>query len=210
MTLLDLIKSTGLTDPQEIVEVIKAKGLTHRPINRADLIHLLNMRGMLRKIVSNNTSEKWEGTVLNMQDAIMDDGTETQKNGIRLWFSHVTNVSNNQWDTTKEEFARPFREMVLTFADIPTMPTREDFEAVLALGGWWKYENLTAQQVALEIELEEKRVVIESARTQVNSRTTAINAWLDAIDMSLSIEEIESYISDLLSSDDGNPSGGGE
>jgi hypothetical protein len=210
MTLLDLIKSTGLTDPQEIVEVIKAKGLTHRPINRADLIHLLNMRGMLRKIVSNNTSEKWEGTVLNMQDAIMDDGTETQKNGIRLWFSHVTNVSNNQWDTTKEEFARPFREMVLTFADMPTMPTREDFEAVLALGGWWKYENLTAQQVALEIELEEKRVVVESARTQVNSRATAINAWLDAIDMSLSIEDIEAYIADLLSSDDGNPSGGGE
>ena len=217
MTLQSLIESTGLSDPQDIADAIKAKGLTHRAINRADLIHLLNMRGMLRKIVSNNTSEKWEGTVLNMQDAIMELGTEEQKNGIRLWFSHVTNVSNNQWDTTQEAFAKPFREMVLTFAGMPTMPTQEDFDAVLALGGGWKHENLTAQQVATEISNQEKKVVIQSARDQmaailapIAAKSTAVNAWLDAIDMSASVAEIESYIADLLSSDDGNPTQGGE
>ena len=216
MTLQSLIESIGLSDPQDIADAIKAKGLTHRAINRADLIHLLNMRGMLRKIVSNNTSEKWEGTVLNMQDAIMELGTEEQKNGIRLWFSHVTNVSNNQWDTTQEAFAKPFREMVLTFAGMPTMPTQEDFDAVLALGGGWKYENLTAQQVATEISNQEKKVVIQAARDQmaailapVAAKSTAINAWLDAVELSMYTEaELQAYCDSLLASSDGNPPGG--
>jgi hypothetical protein len=84
-------------------------------------------------------------------------------------------------------------------------------DAVKALGGvWrarWQLEGLESEPTLDSVT---KQLLIESARTQVNSRTTAINAWLDAIDMSLSVEDIEAYIADLLSSDDGNPSGGGE
>jgi hypothetical protein len=84
-------------------------------------------------------------------------------------------------------------------------------DAVKALGGvWrarWQLEELESEPTLDSVT---KQLLIESARTAVNSRTTAINAWLDTIDMSLSVDDIESYIADLLSSDDGNPSGGGE
>jgi hypothetical protein len=181
MSLYTLIEATGLSDPQEIADAIKAKGLTHQPINRAELIHLLNMRGMLRKIVSNNTSEKWEGTVLNMQDAILAAGTDAQKNGIRLWFSHVTNVSNNVWDTTQESFARPFREMVQAFANVPTMPTQADFDAVLALGGGWRYESLTAEQVTAAIAAEQERIAQDAIAVRNQDWRTRFDAILNQI-----------------------------
>jgi hypothetical protein len=136
---------------------------------------------MLRKIVSNNTSEKWEGTVLNMQDAILAMGTDAQKNGIRLWFSHVTNVSNNVWDTTQESFARPFREMVQTFADLPTMPSQADFDAVLALGGGWRYETLTAGQVTDAMAAEQDRITQEAIATRNQDWRTRFDAILNQI-----------------------------
>jgi hypothetical protein len=84
-------------------------------------------------------------------------------------------------------------------------------DAVKALGGvWqarWQIDGLESEPTLDSVT---KQLLIESARTAVNSRATAINAWLDAIDMSQSVAEIEAYIADLLSSDDGNPSGGGE
>jgi hypothetical protein len=84
-------------------------------------------------------------------------------------------------------------------------------DAVKALGGTWRARwQLEGLESEPTLDSVTKQLLIESARTAVNSRTTAINAWLDAIDMSLSVEEIEAYIADLLSSEDGNPSGGGE
>jgi hypothetical protein len=84
-------------------------------------------------------------------------------------------------------------------------------DAVKALGGTlrarWQIEGLESEPTLDSVT---KQLLIESARTAVNSRTTRINAWLDAVDMSLSVAEIEAYIADLLSSEDGNPSGGGE
>jgi hypothetical protein len=84
-------------------------------------------------------------------------------------------------------------------------------DAVKALGGvWrarWQLEGLESEPTLDSVT---KQLLIDAARTAVNSRTTRINAWLDDVDMSLSVEEIEAYIADLLSSDDGNPSGGGE
>jgi hypothetical protein len=84
-------------------------------------------------------------------------------------------------------------------------------DAVKALGGvWrprWQVEGLQSEPTLESIE---KQLLIDATRTAVNSRTTAINGWLDTIDTSQSVEVIEAYIADLLSSDDGNPSGGGE
>jgi len=72
-------------------------------------------------------------------------------------------------------------------------------DAVKALGGVWKprwqIEGLQSQPTLESIE---KQLLIDATRTAVSSRTTAINAWLDAIDMSQSVAEIEAYIADLL------------
>jgi len=84
-------------------------------------------------------------------------------------------------------------------------------DAVKALGGVWRARwQLEGYESKPTLDSVTKQLLIDAARTAVNSRTTRINAWLDAIDMSLSMDDIESYIADLLSSDDGNPSGGGE
>lgn len=141
----------GLTGTDaEKVAVLKSTGLTARPINRAELIHLLNMRGMLRKIVGNNSDEKWTGTILNMQDAILAMGTNEQKDGIRLWFSHVTNPSNQIWDTTIPAFAGAFWQLYQVFAGAELMPSDADFVAIAELGGGWLFADLTAEQFAAQ------------------------------------------------------------
>lgn len=150
MNAYQLSQSLGLTGTDaEIVAQVQATGLTARPINRADLIRLLNFRKMLQKIVD-NSDEKWQGTVLNMQTAILAEGTQEQKDGVRLWFSHVTNPTNETWDTTQTAYAAPFWQMYTIFADGLGMPTSEDFAAVAALGGGWLYANLTVEQFAAQ------------------------------------------------------------
>lgn len=135
----------------EIADTLQASGVTAYPINRAALMDLLNKRGMLRKIVSNNDNEKWTGTVLNMQDAILAIGSDDQKSAIRLWFSHITNVTNVTWDTTDAIFAAAFWQMRLVFADQLGMPTAADFEAVASLGGGWRFGDITGDQVLIAI-----------------------------------------------------------
>jgi len=84
-------------------------------------------------------------------------------------------------------------------------------DAVKALGGTWRARwQIDGLENEPTLNSVTKQLLIDAARTAVNSRATRINAWLDAIDMSLSVAEIESYIADLLSSDDGNPAQGGE
>lgn len=166
---------------QQIADYLRATGLTHRSINRADLVHNLNMVGMLRKIVSNNDNEKWTGTVLNMQDAIMLGGTQEQQDGIRLWFSHITNVSNTIWDTTQVSFAAPYWQMVQIFAGMAGMPTLEDFTAIAALGGGWRFAELTAEQVdaalAADALAASKRALEDAATDRLQVFREALAAW---------------------------------
>jgi hypothetical protein len=139
--------SLGLTGTdEEIVSALKATGVTNRSIDRATLMFTLNMRGMLTKVVGNNSDEKWVGKVLAMQEAIVAVGTDQQKAGIRLWLSHITNPTNEKWDTTVIEFSAAFWQMFQIFADQPGMPTTADFQALADLGGGWKFANLTVEQ----------------------------------------------------------------
>ena len=140
------LEGDGVTD-EGILSTLQASGVTNKPIDRATLLHTLNMLGMLQKRVSNNADEKWSGSVLNMQTAIIANGTQAQIDGIRLWLSHVTNPTNTVWDTTKSEYAAPFWEMYQAFKDIPTMPTTEDFKALAELGGGWAYADVTTEDV---------------------------------------------------------------
>jgi hypothetical protein len=132
----------------EIVAALKATGITARPIVLAELLFLLNFRGMLTKLVSNNADEKWTGTVLAMKAAIAADPTATAH--VDRWLSHITNPRNTHWDTTDPAYSAPFWAMAEAVAGGPGMPSAADFAAVAALGGGWLFANLTAEQFAAQ------------------------------------------------------------
>ena len=141
------LEGDGVTDA-DIQATLQARGVTHSPINRANLMHILNLRGMLQKIVGNNSDEKWTGTVLAMQDMIISGGNAEQIAGIRLWLSHITNPTNQLWDTTQTEFAAPFWQLYQAFKDVPNTPSEVDFQALAVLGGGWKFADLTEAKIA--------------------------------------------------------------
>lgn len=154
MNSYQMAQQLGLSgDDKTQFETLQQYGLTHRPINRAELMFALNLLGMLQKVISNNADEKWRGTVLTMQDAINAVGTRQQQDAIALWLSHITNVSNLKWDTTNPQYAAGFWGMYVAFRDQPGMPTSADFAAIAALGGGWvatTLEDFTSQREAAE------------------------------------------------------------
>jgi len=93
----------GLTGTDaEIVTALQSTGVTARSIVLSELLFLLNFRGMLTKLVSNNADEKWTGTVLAMKSAIAADPTATAH--VDRWLSHITNPRNTHWDTTDASY----------------------------------------------------------------------------------------------------------
>ena len=139
----------GLTGTDsEIVAVLQSKGLTARPIVLAELLFLLNFRGMLTKLVSNNADEKWTGSVLTMKSAIATDPVATAD--VDRWLSHITNPRNTHWDTTDPNYAGPFWALSQAVAGGPGMPSAADFTAVAALGGGWLFSDLTVVQFAAQ------------------------------------------------------------
>ena len=141
--------SLGLTGTDaEKVATLKATGVTARSIVLSDLLFLLNFRGMLTKLVSNNSDEKWSGTVLAMKAAIAGDAVATAH--VDRWLSHITNPRNTHWDTTDANYAGAFWALSQAVAGVPTMPSVEDFAAVAALGGGWLFADLTVEQFAAQ------------------------------------------------------------
>ena len=172
-----------------VFSTLQAMGLTHTPINRAELMFNLNLLGMLQKVIGNNAAEKWRGTVLTMQDAVNAAGTTQQQAAMALWLSHITNPTNIQWDTTNPLYAAGFWGMYLAFKDQPGMPTTADFAAIAALGGGWiatTVQDFTAQRVAAEAaaaaaEEAEAQAVLNAAKQGylAEANDAAINAILD-------------------------------
>lgn len=139
--------SLGLTGTDaEKVAALKATGVTARSIVLSDLLFLLNFRGMLTKLVSNNSGEKWSGTVLAMKAAIAGDAVATAH--VDRWLSHITNPRNTHWDTTDANYAGAFWALSQAVAGGPGMPSVEDFAAVAALGGGWLFSDLTVEQLS--------------------------------------------------------------
>lgn len=154
----------GLTGTDaEKVAALKATGLTARPIVLSDLLFLLNFRGMLTKLVSNNSDEKWSGTVLAMKAAIAGDAVATAH--VDRWLSHITNPRNTHWDTTDANYAGAFWALSQAVAGGQGMPSVADFAAVAALGGGWLFADLTTEQFAAQRTasetLAEKTVALE-------------------------------------------------
>lgn len=131
------------TDAEKVVS-LRTTGVTARPILLSELLFLLNFRGMLTKRVSNNSDEKWAGTVLAMKAAIAADPVATAH--VDRWLSHITNPRNTHWDTTDPNYSAPFWAMSQAVAGGPGMPTADDFVSVAALGGGWLFWTLTLEE----------------------------------------------------------------
>jgi hypothetical protein len=156
----------------EIVALLKSKGLTARPIVLAELLFLLNFRGMLTKLVSNNADEKWTGTVLAMKAAIAGDPTATAH--VDRWLSHITNPRNTHWDTTDSAYSAPFWAMAQAVAGGQGMPSAADFAAVAALGGGWLFADLTAEEFAAQ------RTAAESIAGKIAALELVVNTANEA------------------------------
>ena len=176
----------------EIVAALKATGITARPIVLAELLFLLNFRGMLTKLVSNNADEKWTGSVLAMKAAIAADPTATAH--VDRWLSHITNPRNTHWDTTDANYSAPFWAMAQAVAGGPGMPSVADFAAVAALGGGWLFAELTTEQFAaqrqaaidgeeaMELAAEWSTLLNEAIHPVANDRNSLIASLRSAAD----------------------------
>jgi hypothetical protein len=150
----------GLTGTDaEIVAALQATGVTARSIVLSELLFLLNFRGMLTKLVSNNADEKWTGSVLAMKSAIAADPTATAH--VDRWLSHITNPRNTHWDTTDANYSAPFWALSQAVAGGELMPSIADFAAVAALGGGWLFADLTAEQFAAQRESAAKQTALD-------------------------------------------------
>lgn len=128
--------------PSEIVEQLKATGITQNPIKLSELLYLMNFRGMLTKLVSNQNDEKWAGTVLAMKAALVSLSLNDLVSNLDRWLSHITNPRNVNFDTTDHVVSAPFWAMRTSFGGQEGMPSLADFDAVANLGGGWLYANL--------------------------------------------------------------------
>jgi hypothetical protein len=159
----------GLTGTDaQIKDQLIAMGLTVRPIPLSDLLFLLNFRGMLTKLVSNQTDEKWIGTVLAMKAALVAASQTEPVAALDRWLSHITNPRNATFDTTSPAHAAPFWAMRTAFGGQQTMPTLADFDAVADLGGGWLFATLTEQQYAAQ-----KAAAIAAANAETLSQEWA-------------------------------------
>jgi len=185
MNAYEKAQSWGLTGTDaEIVAVLKSTGLTARPIVLAELLFLLNFRGMLTKLVSNNSDEKWSGTVLAMKTAIDADPVATAH--VDRWLSHITNPRNTLWDTTDANYSSPFWAMAQALAGVSEMPSSDDFAAVAALGGGWLFADLTSEQFAAQ------RSTVEAVISKQDLRSRIDAAW-NKLDTSEEAEAIAEF-----------------
>lgn len=86
--------------------------------------------------------------------------------------------------------------------------TNEVRNAIKALGGVdrprWQIEGYESEPTLAA-------ATRDVLRDSIRAKTTAMVGWLDALNVSsMTVAEVEAYVADLLESDDGNPSQGGE
>ncbi|TWU19551.1 hypothetical protein [Allorhodopirellula heiligendammensis] len=184
---------------QEIAEALNATPKTRHAIDLGDLLFLLNNRGMLVRLIRpQDTGEKWSGTVVNMI-VYVSENAPAMAAPVNQWFSHITNDRNNLFDTTLPEYGSQLKSLALQFGGQPEMPSADDFEAIAALGGGWRYGDVTAADVADAIE-------VEAATRRKSARVAALNDAIDAVrtnndlaDGSITLADVQAQINDALS-----------
>ena len=160
----------------EVVAQLQATGITATAISLPDLLHLMNFRGMLTKLVSNQTDEKWTGTVLSMKAALIAANQTESVVALDRWLSHITNPRNGTFDTREPAHAAPFWAMRQAFGGVSTMPTIADFDAVAALGGGWLFATLTEAEYAAQKTAAEKEAAVAAVVVRCNAAREAAEA----------------------------------
>jgi hypothetical protein len=197
----------------QIVSQLAESGVTARPIHLNELLYLLNMRGMLVKLaVPGEAGERWTGTIMNMIAAINAVGTDIQKLALSIWFSHITNPRNANWDTTQPAHAATFLQLAQTFGGQAGMPTVADFTAVAALGGGWLFSGLTvdgyiADKLAYETaeveriaaeEAEQAARINQARKSQMYSALLDASRWLESQEQCPTQAELLDYLTPNL------------
>ena len=160
----------------EVVAQLQATGITATAISLPDLLHLMNFRGMLTKLVSNQTDEKWTGTVLSMKAALIAANQTESVVALDRWLSHITNPRNGTFDTREPAHAAPFWAMRQAFGGASTMPSIADFDAVAALGGGWLFATLTESEYAAQKTAAEKEAAVAAVVVRCNAAREAAEA----------------------------------
>lgn len=180
MNALQKAKILGIDqlDTTTIVNILKT--ITLYPINLAYLMEMLNFRGMLRKTDGSAGQERWVGTLQNLKSVLISLGMTDKVSAYEMWFSHVTNPRQVNWDTSKPEFAVAFFEMQIAFADGEGMPSHDDFNAVVSLGGGRPYLNLTnIQYEDLVIVFENDQIANRLKQEQDARVATIMNDYIN-------------------------------
>jgi hypothetical protein len=170
-------QALGLTGTDaEIVDQLKSIKVTPSKVGIPDLKFLMRERGMLVKLTYEDpqTGMKWNGTVPNMIVALkaMDHPALGEVN---KWFSHLTDPDSDYFDTTNPYIAGEFNALAQAFGGQPTMPSVEDFDAVIGLGGGWIYGSLT------EAAYTAMRVAAEDAAAKVALEGVADTYYLNFV-----------------------------
>ena len=152
MNAYETAQSLALTGTDaEIVAALQATGLTHTKISIGDLLFLLRNRAMMTRLIRPaDTGEKWGGSLINLILYATDSLPAEMSRSIETFFSHITDDRSQFFDTTLMEHSAAFWAMAQSFGGTPTMPTIDDFTAVAALGGGWRFADLTTEQFAAQ------------------------------------------------------------
>lgn len=182
MNAYETAQSLGLTGTDaEIVAQLVATGVTERPISLAYLMEMLNLRAMLRKTDGSGGQERWQGSLQNLKGALVALGLTDKVTAYEMWFSHVTNPRQVAWDTTLVQYAAGFWEMYINFAGGELMPSAEDFQAIAALGGGWKFATLTEQEYADQVTAAAEEAAAATWQLQQNVWRGRFDATLNTL-----------------------------
>lgn len=217
MTLIETIKATpaALTAAQagDFVacrDAVRAIRVTATHIDLGEMLYLMNFRGMLVRLIRpTDSGEKWSGTLVNM---VLAEGTPANLQlALQQFFSHITNDRNSTFQSNTAEFGGLFATIIAAFADQPTMPTTEDFGAVLDLGGGWKYAAVTEQQCqqawqddliseVVQSCISSLKTIRDAAGTKLNNAVASLSA--EHVE-GLTLEELQNRCAAVLASSDG-------
>jgi hypothetical protein len=167
--------------PAQIATALQSSGLTHRPVMLGDLLFLLSGRGMMVRLIRPvDSGEKWAGTLVNLIN-FCNDTEHPLAMPVNQFFSHITNDRNVRFDTTDPQYAGLFLAIVATFGGQPNMPSVEDFQAVAALGGGWKFSGVNEAAVQAAIAAESLRIrkseLQDAADDRLQAFREALSAW---------------------------------
>lgn len=180
MNALQKAKALGI-DNEELSDIIvKLQAITAVPISLTYLMEMLNFRGMLRKTDGSAGQERWVGTLQNLKGVLVAMGMTDKVSAYEMWFSHVTNPRQSYWNTTIPDFAVAFAEMQEAFAGGEGMPSVEDFEAVVALGGGRPYVDLSEDEYEQLKKDFDDEVTARDLRDEQSSRfATIMNEYIN-------------------------------